>query len=77
MKSNLKKLSLVMLLAIGTTFSLSSCGGDKEAEGEKKCEEGKCEEGKCEEGKKCEGEKKCEEGGEKKCEGGDSTAAAE
>lgn len=77
MKKKLTTLGLMLMLAVGSSLTLASCGGDKaeegtEAEG-KKCEEGKCEEGKCEEGKKCEGDKKCEEG---KCEAGkDSTAS--
>lgn len=76
MKKNLLKLSLVFALAMGTSMTLTSCGGEKTeeaAEEGKKCEEGKCEEGKCEEGKKCEGEKKCE--GDKKCEAADTAAA--
>lgn len=86
MKKNLKRVSLILMLAFATTVSLNSCGSDDAAEGdnteanvdgEKKCEEGKCEEGKCEEGKcegdkKCEADKKCEEG---KCEGDAKTEA--
>lgn len=77
MKKNLLKLSLVFALAMGTSMTLTSCGGEKTEEateeGEKKCEEGKCEEGKCEGDKKCEEGKKCE--GDKKCEAADSAAA--